>query len=646
MRMFPWVAPLAILAAPLALPLAAQEAERSSPPVTATQDASPLPPTRDVAFPGTIRIHVDASDTRSKAFRTTQQIPVPAGMREMVLVYPKWLPGNHAASGQIQRVSRLTFSADGAPVEWQRDPREPYAFRLALPAGAREVTAELIYTSPLDPGDWRVLITDEMLNLQWEKMTLYPAGHYVRRIAVEPSVTLPAGWEVAGALEDARREGDRVTFAATDYETLVDSPLFAGAHHRRWSLVDDVDLEVFADHARDLEADDKALPAHRAMVAEALATFGSRHYDHYDFLLGLTDRLGGIGLEHHRSSENTQEPGNLREFAKYTYENALLPHEFAHSWNGKFRRPAGLWAPDYHQRVESALLWMYEGQTQFWGVVHAARSGMMPKDQALGWLAQQAAYYSVQAGREWRSVEDSTFDPMLGYRADRPFPSLSRNRDYYSEAALVWLEADQIIRQGTRGRRSLDDFARRFFGMRDGDWGVVTYEFEDIVAALNAVHPYDWAGFLDMRMRQASQPAPLAGIEKGGYRLVWKDTPNPYTKAAGDGAAGNFSGSLGLSLSSEGRVGGVLWGLPGFEAGLVEGTTVVAVDGMAFTRERMAEALREAAASREPIELIVRRGDAFETIALPYYDGVRYPWLEKTGSGTTGLDRTLAPRRK
>lgn len=271
---------------------------------------------------------------------------------------------------------------------------------------------------------------------------------------------------------------------------------------------------------------------------------------------------------------------------------------------------------------------------------------MMPKDQALGLLAERAAYYSQQAGREWRSLEDSTFDPMLGYRADRPWPSLSRNRDYYYEAALVWIEADQIIRRGTGGAKSLDDFARTFFGMREGDWGVVPYEFEDIVEALNGVHAHDWAGFLDRRMRQANQPAPLAGFEMGGYALVYKDEPNSYTKSGSNGAKGDFLHSLGLALSGSGEVNSALWGGVGFAAGLVPGTTIVAVNGIAYSQDRMVEALGAAKEDREPIALIVRRSDAFETVSLPYYEGVRYPWLERVGDEETGIDRMLEARRK
>lgn len=611
------------------------------------QHHAPLPATADAAYPGTIRIHVDASDKVNRTFVTTQDIPVAEGVRELILVYPEWLPGNHAESGQIQRVSRLAFAADAGAVSWERVPYQPYAFRLTLPEGTTSVRSELTYASPFPGPNWRVLITDSMANVQWEKMSLYPAGYDVGQMRVLPSVTLPEGWQAAGALDGAQMSGNTVTYGETDYETLVDSPLFAGAHHRSWDLGSNVRLQAFGDEAANLDATDEAVAAHRALVEESLILFGSRPFDHYDFLLALTNELGGIGLEHHRSSENTQTPDDLSDFAGNTYDNALLPHEFVHSWNGKYRRPAGLYTPDYHTDIDARLLWVYEGQTSFWDFVLAARSGFMPKDQVLGYLANTAASYVTQAGRDWRSVEDTTYDPMLGYRADRPWASLSRNRDYYREAGLVWLEADQIIREGTDGARGMDHFAADFFGGEDGDYAVSTYEFEDVVAALTRVHGgYDWAAFLNQRMRSAAQPAPTLGIEMGGYRLVWRETPNPWTmQARGAGAAGDYSGSLGVFLSGDGRVFGTSWGMPGFVAGLVPGTQITTVDGQPFSIAQMNAALTRAQGDRQPIMLTLRRGSNTLTAELPYYDGVRYPWLERVGTAETGLDRLLAPRR-
>ncbi len=630
----------ALLALPLAIPAAAQG--RSQPPVTLNAPAPGLPPSLDIPYPGTMTLHVDASDTLSRAFRATQTIPVAVGAREIVLVYPKWLPGNHGPTGQIHRLGDLRFTAANRPLAWRRHEGEPYAFRVALPAGTREVTAQLAYTSPFSSADWRPIMTQAIANVQWEKMSLYPAGHAVRQIRVKPRLTLPAGWTAATALDSGRQAGRTVEWAETDYETLVDSPVFAGAHRANFDLGHDVRLNVFADEPRQLAAPPEMLPAHRRMVAEMIALYGTRAFDRYDFLVALTDELGGIGLEHHRSSENTFSGNAYTSWKDKAHQRGLLPHEMNHSWNGKHRRPAALWAPDYHTQVSGELLWLYEGQTSFWDSVIAARSGLQPKEIALGEMAENAANYSSQAGRGWRSVEDTTYNPALAYRRPQPFASLSRGTDYYSEAALIWLEADQIIRRGTGEAKGLDDFARGFFGGREGDWGVRPYTFDDVVAGLNAVHPHDWAGFLDTRFRRPGQPAPVRGIEMAGYRLVWKDEPNPYTKQVG--AAGDFAWSLGFAVGTDGAVSGTRWGSPGFAAGLNPGTTIVAVDGFAFSRERLATALKDAKASRKPVRLIVKRGDRFDTVEVPWFEGPRFPWLEPASAGEQPLDRLLAPR--
>lgn len=632
-------APVALLA--LATPFAALEAK--SLPSYVVSDTGVLPPSADTPWPGVIGIAVDASDPVSRAFRTTQTIPLDGQAREIVLVYPKWLPGNHGPTGQIHRVGDLRFEADGQSLRWARVEGEPFAFRVTLPAGARELTAHLTYTSP-NNGDWRALITPALANVQWEKMSLYPAGHAVRRIRVKPSLTLPAGWTAASALDGQSVQGNTVRWAETDFETLVDSPVFAGANARVVDLGNNVRLNVFADEGRQLEAPEEMLPAHRKLVAETLALTGTRQFDHYDFLVALTKELGGIGLEHHRSSENTFSDSGWTDWAGTSGERGLLPHEFFHSWNGKHRRPAGLWQPDYHTPTDASLLWVYEGQTSFWDSVLAVRSGLQPKEIALGEMAINAALYSAQAGRQWRSVEDTTFNPVTSYRLRQPYASLSRGTDYYSESALVWLEVDQLIRRGTKEKKGLDDFVRAFFGTREGDWGVKTYTFDDVVAALNALHPYDWAGFLDRKFRQPAQPAPVKGLEMAGYRLVFRDEPNPLAKQ--DGAAGNFVWSLGFDIAKDGAIGSTLWDSPAFRAGLVPGTTIVAVDGWAFSQTRLADAVKAAKGKDTPIRVIARRGERIETVEITYSGGLRHPWLEPVGEGTQPLDRLLTPRTK
>lgn len=625
-------------------PLAAQPAARSAP--VATPIAATVPDAVDTPYPGVIDLRVDASDVARRVFRVTQTIPLKPGARRITLLYPQWLPGHHAPRGTLAELTDLRFTVGGRPAAWTRDPVEVYAFHVDLPEGAQELTASFVYTSPLTKAEGRIVFTEEMQNLQWEKVSLYPAGHYTRRIQIRPTATFPQGWTAATALDGQSGPGGTVTWAATDYATLVDSPVFAGKFYRNWDLGRGVELHVVADEPEQLAATPEQIAAHRALVGEALATFGVRHFDHYEFLLALTDRMGSIGLEHHRSSENQLEPKAFTRWADFAWDRTLLPHEFAHSWNGKHRRPAGLWTPDFRQPMQDNLLWVYEGQTQFWGIVHAVRSGLMPKDMGLGQLASVAGAYAEQPGRGWRSVEDTTLDPIIAARKPKPYASLARGEDYYNEGALVWLEADQIIRRGTNGRRGLDDFARAFFGGREGDWGVVTYTFEDVVAALNAVHPHGWAAFLKTRLQEPGQPPPLRGLELGGYRLAWRDTPNPYDQARMDFARSlGLQHSLGLSLDADGTVSSVRWDGPAFNAGVVTGAKIVAVDGRAYDPDRLRAAIAAAATSGQPIALLVQRGEQFRTVPIDYRGGLRWPWLEKAGSGAAGLDRLLEPRR-
>ncbi|KUO54439.1 MAG: peptidase M61 [Sphingomonadales bacterium BRH_c42] len=631
----------------IAGPALSQAPARSAPVAERLRDATPLP--ADTPWPGgTITLDIDASDTARGVYRVTQVIPVAPGTGELTLLYPEWLPGNHAPRGPVNLVSDIRFFADGKPVEWQRNPIDVYQFDLALPRGTREVTARFVHTSPVTGSEGRITMTQEMLNLQWEKMSFYPAGHYTRRIAVKPSVTMPEGWSTFTALDGQVQQGNRVSWAVTDYETLVDSPIFAGKYARQWTIGENVRLDAVADAPKYLELAPENLARFERLVSEADALFGARHFDHYDMLLAMTDRMGGIGLEHHRSAENQFEPTALIDWEAMDWDHNVVSHELVHSWNGKYRRPADLWTPDYRTPMQNSLLWLYEGQTQFWGWVLAARSDIQSKDTILGTIALAAANYAEgQPGRAWRDVQDTVNDPIINSRRPLPYSSLSRSEDYYVEGALTWLEADQIIREGTKGRKGLDQFASAFFGKTDGDWGQLTYDFGEIVDTLNSVYPYDWANFLDTRLRQPGQPAPLRGIEMAGYRLAWKDEPNGYN--AGRMKGGKFLDlfySLGINLDPQGKVISALWDGPAFRAGIVNGATIVAVNGEAYTPDLIKEAVTAAKGGTSPIELLVRRGDRFAAVALDYHDGLRYPWLEAAGSGPAGLDRLLEPRAR
>jgi predicted metalloprotease with PDZ domain len=606
---------------------------------------------RDVAYPGTIELDVDASDVARGIFRVRERLPVAAG-GSLTLLYPEWHPGKHAARGAINLLAGIEIRAGGERVPWRRDPLNVYAFHVDVPAGAAALDLSFQYVSPTQTNQGRIVATREMLNLQWEAVLLYPAGHYASRIRVSPSLRLPEGWKFAAALDGAAVQGAVARFAETDLETLVDSPLFAGRHSR---IVDldpgaerPVRLNVFADRPDQLEAKEEHLEPHRNLVRQAYRLFGSQHYDHYDFLFALSDRMGGIGLEHHRSSENGVGGGYFIEWERSSSDRDLLAHEFAHSWNGKFRRPADLWTPNYETPMRGSLLWVYEGMTQYWGQVLSARSGMWTKEQALDFLAMTAAAYQYRVGREWRPLGDTTLDPILSSRRPAPWRSWQRNEDYYSEGLLIWLDADTLIRERTRGRSSLDDVARAFFGVDDGSWTPKTYTFDDVVAALNGAVPHDWAAFLRERIDAAGTEAPLDGLERGGYRLSFAEERTPsqrdseqYNKNA------DFTYSIGLSFGENGNITQVQWDGPAFNQGATVGTQVVAVNGVSFSAEALRRAITVAKdTASPPIELLLKTGDQYRMVTIDYRGGLRYPRLERVDGSPDRLSDILAPRAR
>ncbi|MEO7247986.1 MAG: peptidase M61 [Novosphingobium sp.] len=644
-------AALPLLALLLAAPAFAQPLGHSAP--VAVPIAQSVPDARDVPYPGTITLDIDASDVTHGAYRVTEVIPVVAGTKDLIVLLPEWLPGNHGPRGDLTGLVDVHFFAGGKELVWRRDPVEVFAFHIDLPAGTAQVTAKFIHTSPLQSAEGRVTMTREMLNLQWEKMSLYPAGYYVRQIRIRPTVTFPEGWTVFTALDGQTASGspassNKVSWAETNYEVLVDSPIFAGKYARRWDLGHKASADVVADKPELLALPPQGLAKMRAMVDEEVLAYSSHHWDHYELLIALSDRLGGIGLEHHRSSENSLQPENFIKWDAFDWDRNVIAHELSHSWDGKFRRPAKLWTPDYRQPMQDNLLWVYEGQDQFWGNVHAARSGIQSKEVVLGALASVAGTYAQLPGRSWRSVSDTTLDPIFAARRAKPYASLARGEDYYNEGALIWLEADQLIRKGTKGAKGLDDFAKAFFGIRDGEWGEVTYEFDDVVQALNGVYRYDWAGFLHQRIDEAGRPVPLAGIEMGGYRLVWKDEPNPSEKGrAANAKTLSLYHSIGVTLDKENKVTATRWDGPAFNAGVVNGAKILAVNGDAMSEEVIKKAITAAKGGLAPIQLLIQRGDRFETLGVNYHDGLRWPWLERAvpGKEPNGLDLLLAPHR-
>ncbi len=605
-----------------------------------------IPAARDTPYPGTIELKVDATDVTRGIFSVVETIPVAQAGRT-VLLFPAWLPGNHSPRGEIEKLAGLVITADGKRLDWTRDPVDVFAFHIDVPEGAKAIEARFQFISATKSDQGRVVMTPHMLSLQPNSVSLYPAGYFTRGIPVRMTVTYPTGWTAAGALK-AQVTGSTYAYEPTNYEILVDSPILAGRHGKTFALTPRVDLAVFADDPDELAATPAQIDAHKRLVDQSVKAFGSQHYDHYTFLLSITDRLGGIGLEHHRSSENGVTPGYFTKWEEGPGRRNLLPHEFSHSWDGKFRRGADLWTPDFKMPMRDSLLWVYEGQTQFWGYVLQARSGMVSKQDTLDQYASIMATYDSQPARQWRDLIDTTNDPVISARRPKGWTSWQRSEDYYNEGLLVWMEVDSLLRELSGGKKSIDDFAKAFFGVRDGDWGELTYTFADVAKTLDAIQPYDWAGLLTRRLTEHGKGAPLEGFRRNGYRLVYTDAPAPSFKnneKVRKMVDLTYSGGLVLNDGdSKGQISGVTWGGAAFDAGLTVGTTILAVNGEPFTADRMKDAIAGAKGKTAPIRLTVRQQDVFRDVVLNWHDGLRYPRLERTGSGESGLDRLLAPR--
>ncbi|HEY2346518.1 MAG TPA: hypothetical protein VGH80_11620 [Xanthomonadaceae bacterium] len=616
--------------------------------IAAAQADVPAPV--DTPYPGTIAIGVDATDLAQRIFRVKETVPAQPG--ELTLLLPQWLPGNHAPNGPIDKIAGLVVTANGQRLVWKRDTLNVFAFHIDVPQGATSIDVQYQYITPTDSAQGRVVMTPNMLNLQWNAVVLYPAGHYASRIDYDASVTYPAGWQAFSALDVDHRDGDTVHYKSVPLDILVDSPVYAGRYAKQFDLAPGakvpVHLDVVADAAKYLDAKPAHLAQHRELVKQALALYGAQHYDHYDFLFSISEQMSGNGLEHQRSSEDGEGADYFSDWDAKTGSSDLLGHEYTHSWNGKFRRPADLWTPNYNVPMQDSLLWVYEGQTQYWGNVLTARSGLRPAEASRDALAAVAATYrDGRPGLAWRSIQDTTNDPIVAQRRPKPYTNYQLREDYYSAGQMIWLEADARIRALSGGRKSLDDFARAFFGVDDGAWKKQdTYTFDDVVATLDKVQPDDWAKFLRDRL-DGKQPL-TGGIEASGWRLVYTDEPGALAKArAKDDKSGSqdYFYSLGFYVDKSGKIDQVRWDSPAFNAGIGSGMTLVAVNDMEFGKDALSDAIKAAKTDKAPIRLLVKEFDHFRTIAVDWHDGLRYPHLERIEGKPDLLTAILAPRK-
>jgi predicted metalloprotease with PDZ domain len=603
------------------------------------------------AAPATARVAVDAHDAPRGIMAAHLVLPVTEG--PLTLVYPKWLPGRHSPAGPATSLGGIKFAAAGHALAWRRDPVDFYAFHLNIPAGVERLDADLeVLTSPAPDGVVQGLetprtATDSLLILEWNQLVLYPAGARSDDLSYQASVRLPSGWQWATAL--AAVPGEGVQFAPVSLTTLLDSTLLAGRYMCEIPLggAPAVTLHIAADTPVALNMSAETQAHYRRLVREATTLFGATHYDHYEFLWALTDQIMPDGLEHHQSSDDRSPLRALLDDPIRRAEANLLPHEYVHSWNGKYRRPQGLATANYQEPMVDDLLWVYEGLTEYLGDVLAARSGLLTEEEFRGEFAHDAAAMQSHGGREWRSLQDTTdAAPLLYYQSRNWAARLRRQEDFYQESALLWLEADTIIRRDSQGRRSLDDFCKLFYGAPTTGPRVVPYDFDAVVTALNAVQPHDWAGFWRERLTRLRAAAPLEGLQAAGWRLVLDATPSVMHAAhEADDKDLDLRYSLGFYVDDDqATIGDVIPGSAADVAGLAPGSHIMALNGYKWSKELLHDTLAAPADPAATLTLLVQKDDMFKAVPLKYSGGERYPNLLREPSNADLLSQIAHPR--
>ncbi len=603
-----------------------------------------------------LRLIVDLQDAPRRILHA--RLTVPARPGTLSLLYPKWIPGEHAPDGPIADLVGIRFTAGGRTLPWRRDDVNLYQFHIEVPAGADSIEATYDYLSPLSGQGYSAGPTTDpaIAVLEWNLVVLYPAGSASDSVMYAPSVRLPQGWKFASALTLEKQQGEQVDFAPVNLTTLVDSPVLAGEHFRSIALATEVQpphrLHIAADHAEALEMTGDQIAAYGNLVREQGALFGARHYAHYDFLLALTDNFYPNGLEHHQSSDVRASERMFTNADQNEYYNSLLAHEFTHSWNGKYRRPAGLVTPDFEQPMKSGLLWVYEGLTQYLGEALSARAGLRSIEEYREALAWVSAYLDNRPGRAWRPLADTAVAAAALYDVSSPnWSSWRRSVDFYDEGWLIWLEADMVIRRESRGQKSLDDFCRRFYGGASSGVKVVPYTLDEVLAALNETQPYNWRGFFRERVEQIQPRAPLGGIENGGWRLVYTPTPNMSMRAKEKvDQELDLTFSIGVRIRSgggmdeNGRLNDVLPGSPAAMAGLAPGMQIRSVNGSTFSGNALNEAIRTTQNNNRSITVTANNGGFIRTYEIVYHGGPRYPHLQRNPALPDLLSEALRPR--
>lgn len=588
-----------------------------------------------------VTLVVDATRAGDGFMEVRERIPAAPG--PFTIVYPKWIPGEHGPTGPLNDLAALRISVNGTPLDWRRDATDLYAFHVNVPAGAQaiDVAFDVLMNAP---GD--VMSSNSAAIVNWNRALLYQDGVDSHHYFVKPSIVLPAGWQYGTALRVAGSHGGQIDFAVTPLNMLVDSPLDMGEYVRKWDLWRDgtafVQLDAFADHPQDLDIPASLLRAYERVPAETLAMYGSRHFYDYHALLTLSDAIGSQGIEHHQSSDDRAGDDFLTNPDESLVGGDLITHEFSHSWNGKYRRPADLTTPNFQVPQLTDLLWVYEGMNQYLGDLISFRAGIRDPKLFPEYIASVYADLDYETGRATTPLIDLTTGAPYYYQARGQYNAIRRNAgDFYSEGELIWLDVDTIIREQSHGARSLDTFLQRYTEPAVTGPIVVPYTRAQIEALLNEVEPYDWHDFFEKWVYDVA-PHPISDdFARAGWRVVYTEKPNAFvtTQPGGREITGWYA--FGANLSSEGVVTDVREGSPAWRAGVAPGMRVLAVDGQQFSPDVFGYALRSSQHSNTPIVLITTQNSWYRTLSLDYHGGLRYPHLERV-SGTADMFAAIA----
>lgn len=600
-----------------------------------------------------LTLRVDAREVQRKHVHTDMTLAVRGG-GPLTLVFPKWIPGEHGPTGPLDTMIGLVIRANGAPLKWQRDPRDMYAITVTVPAGATRLDIALDSGLTIEGGEFGAGPTssEQLAVLPFNLFVLLPQGRDAADIGTEAVVLAPPGWKLSCALDLHPQPDGSVALEPASLSRLIDSPVQMGAYLERIELPGSPPypelhhaISIAADSAAALAAPADFAAGYGRLVAQAGALFGTRMYRHYTWLLSLSDAVAHFGLEHHESSDDRLFENTLADEGRREGLAELFAHEYVHSWNGKYRRPAGLLSPDYDQPMDGSLLWVYEGLTNFWGDVLPVRAGLAPPEHYREMLAAVAGGYQNQPGNRWRALADTAVAAQDLYLAPDAWISSRRDADFYSASDVLWLNVDAQLRNASGGHASLDDFMRRFYAGKGGAPALKPYVESDIYAALAAVAPGDWHALIRRHLDTLGPGALLAGLESSGWRLEYSAEKNWYLEERQKlFKRVDRRWSIGLTLTDKDVIADTIEDRAAARAGAGPGMRLIAVNGRKFSADVLDAAIAAAHQDRKPLELLVETGDFYRTLSVAYFDGPRYPHLTRIPNTPDYLSEVLKAR--